>query len=83
MLWSSHYCNDRRYSYFTRNIWNGCVGSFKIHFGASSEVCSAIVTTIWRPGCNLLKSPIGLVSIQMVKATFQEIYFFGVEFASQ
>ena len=27
--------------------------SFKIFFGASSEACSAIVTTIWIPGFNL------------------------------
>ena len=49
MLWSPHSCNDRRYSYFTRNICNRCIYSLKILCEASSEACSAIVTTIWRP----------------------------------
>ena len=43
MPWSSHSCNDRRYSYFARNICNRCFDSLKILFGATSEVCSAIV----------------------------------------
>ena len=30
--WSSHSCNDRRYSYFARNICNRYVDSFKSHF---------------------------------------------------
>ena len=50
MPWSSNSCNDRRYSYFTRNIYNRCVDSLKILFKASSEVYFAIVTTTWRPG---------------------------------
>ena len=50
MSWSSHSCSDCRYSYLTRNICNRCVDSFKILFVATSEACSAIVTTIWRPG---------------------------------
>ena len=50
MPWSSYSCNDSRYSYLTRNTYNRCVENFKILFGASSEACSAIVTTIWRPG---------------------------------
>ena len=29
MPWSSHSCNDHRYSYFTRNICNRCVDSLK------------------------------------------------------
>ena len=37
------YCDDRRYSYFTRNICNQCVDSLKIIFGVSLEACSAIV----------------------------------------
>ena len=47
---SSHSCYDRRYSYFARQICSRCVNSFKILFGTSSEACSVIVTTIWRPG---------------------------------
>ena len=50
MPWSSHSCNDHKYSYFTRNICNRCIDSSKVLFGATSEACSAIVTTIWRPG---------------------------------
>ena len=53
MPWSSHSCNDHKYSYFTRNICNRCIYSLKILFGATSEACSAIVTTIWRPGISL------------------------------
>ena len=54
MLWSSHSCNDGKYSYFTRIIWNRCVDSLKIIFGASSEASSAIVRlqlhgAIYRP----------------------------------
>ena len=30
MPWSSHSCNDRRYSYFTRNICNRYADCFKI-----------------------------------------------------
>ena len=52
MPWSSHSCIDHRYSYFTRNFRNRCINSLKILFGATSEACSAIVTTIWRPGFN-------------------------------
>ena len=29
MPWSSHSCNDRRYSYFARNICNRYVDSFE------------------------------------------------------
>ena len=36
----SHSRNDRKYSYFTRNICNRCVDSLKIFFGASSEAYS-------------------------------------------
>ena len=50
MLWYSHGCNDGGCSYFTRKICNQCIDSLKILFGATSEACSAIVTTIWRPG---------------------------------
>ena len=50
MPWSSQSCNDRKYSYFTRNTCNRCINSLKILFGATSEACSATVTTIWRPG---------------------------------
>ena len=32
MSWSSHSCNDRRYSYFTRNICNGYADCFKTLF---------------------------------------------------
>ena len=41
-------CNDRRYSYFTRNTCNRCVERLKILFGASLEAGSAIVTTRWK-----------------------------------
>ena len=40
--WSLHSSNDRRYSYFTRNIYNRCIGSFKILFGVTWERCPAI-----------------------------------------
>ena len=50
LSWSSHSCNDRRHSYFTRNICSRYVDSFETLFGGSSEACSVIVTTIWRPG---------------------------------
>ena len=33
---SSYGCDDRRYSYFTRNIFNRCVDNHEILFGASS-----------------------------------------------
>ena len=46
MPWSSHSCNDSKYSYITRNICNQCVDSFKTLFGASLEASSTIVTTI-------------------------------------
>ena len=29
MPWSSHSCNDRRYSYFARNVCNRHIDSFK------------------------------------------------------
>ena len=32
MPWSSHSCNDRRYSYFTRNICNRYADCFKTFF---------------------------------------------------
>ena len=32
MPWSSHSCNDRRYSYFTRNVCNRYVFDFKTLF---------------------------------------------------
>ena len=38
----SHSCNDRRYSYVTRNISNRCIDNLKILTGATSEACSAI-----------------------------------------
>ena len=50
--WYSHGCNDGGYLYFsfTRNMCNRCIDSLKIFFGATSEPCSVIVTTIWRLG---------------------------------
>ena len=68
MPWSSRSCNDCRYSYFRRNICNRCVDSLKILFVASSGACSAIVTTIWRPGFNAstcLRTWNGLVSASL------------------
>ena len=50
MPWSSYSCNDRRYSYFIRNICNRYADSFKILLWTWSQACSAIVTTIWRSG---------------------------------
>ena len=55
MPWSSHSCNDRRYSYFTRNICNRYVDSFKTLFRTRSQACCAIVTTIWRSGLTEIK----------------------------
>ena len=49
----SHGCNESGYSYFTINICNRCIDILKILFGAMSEACFAIVTTIWRPGLSL------------------------------
>ena len=51
--WSSCSCYDRRCSYFTRNIWNRYVDSFKTLFRTRSQAGCAIVTSIWRP--DLLK----------------------------
>ena len=48
MPWSSHSCNDRRYSYFTPNICNQYDDSFKTLFRTRWQACCAIVTTIWR-----------------------------------
>ena len=42
ITWSLHSSNDRRYSYFTRNIYNRCIDSFKILFGVTWETCPAI-----------------------------------------
>ena len=50
MLWFSYNCNDRRYSYFTRNTYNRYVDSFKKLFRTQSQACFVIVTTLWRPG---------------------------------
>ena len=44
MPWSSQSCNDRRYSYFTRNICNRYADCFKTLFRRWSQVCFAIVT---------------------------------------
>ena len=50
MLWSSHSCNDGRYSYFMRDICNRYIESFQTVFRTLSQACCAIATTIWRPG---------------------------------
>ena len=50
ITWSLHSSNDRRYSYFTRNICNRCTDSFKIFFGVKLETCPAIVMTMRRSG---------------------------------
>ena len=50
--------NDRRYSYFRRNICNRYVDSFKTFFRTRSQAhvaCYVIVTTIWRPGLTKIK----------------------------
>ena len=60
MLWCSQGCNDRKYSYITRNICNRCVGSPKVLFGASSVAPSTIVTTVWKPGSTSFLSETGL-----------------------
>ena len=66
MPWSSHGCNDGRYSYFTRNICYRCVDSLKILFRASSEGSFAIVTTILRPGLKERNgSSIGFVVVKL------------------
>ena len=44
--WPLHGCNDRRYSYFTRNICKPYINSFETLFRTSSQACSAIVTTM-------------------------------------
>ena len=49
MPWSSHSCNDRRYSYFTRNICNRYADR------TQSQACFAVVTTIWRPGLTKIR----------------------------
>ena len=46
--------NGRKYWSFTRNICNRYYDSFNILFEASSQTCSAMVTTIWRPGWRAL-----------------------------
>ena len=46
MPWSSHSCNDRRYSYFTRNICNRYADCFKTLFRTWPQACFAIVTTL-------------------------------------
>ena len=50
MAWSLHDCNDHEYWSFTRNICNRYVGSIKIPLRAWQQTCSAMNTTIWRPG---------------------------------
>ena len=50
MVWSQNRCIGHKFWYFTRNIFNGYVGSFKILFEASSQACSAILPTVWKPG---------------------------------
>ena len=35
ITWLLHSSNDRRYSYFTRNIYNRCIDSFYILFGVT------------------------------------------------
>ena len=52
-FWSLDSCNDRRYSYFTRNFCNRCIGSLETLFGTTLEARPAIVMTIWRPGFRL------------------------------
>ena len=55
MAWSPYRCNDdHKYWSFTRNICNRFIENFKVAFEASSQACSAPVTTIWRPGFMLL-----------------------------
>ena len=44
MPWSSQSCNDRRYSYFTRNNCNRYADCFKTLFRTWSQACFAIVT---------------------------------------
>ena len=44
VIWSSHSCNDHKYSHFTRSICNQCIDSLKIFFGATSKAYSPIVT---------------------------------------
>ena len=39
MPWSSHSCNDHRYSYFTRNICNRYADCFKTLFRTWSQAC--------------------------------------------
>ena len=52
VAWSLYGSNDHRHWSLTRNICNQCAENFKILFEASSQACSAILTTIWRPGLN-------------------------------
>ena len=53
MVWSRCGINDRKYWSLTRNTCNRYVEGFKILFEASSQVCSATLTTISRPGLRL------------------------------
>ena len=73
MPWSSHSCNDHRYSYFTRNFCNRCINILKILFGATSEACSAIVTTIWRPGLQDLQGFQGFADLTPHQGTTQDL----------
>ena len=50
MACSPYRWNDRKFWYFTRNFFNCYPDSFEVLFEASSQACSAILTTIWRPG---------------------------------
>ena len=61
---SSHSCNDCRYSYLIIGICIPSVDSPKILFGALSEACSAIVTTLLRPGLTLVVQQISQTAIE-------------------
>ena len=50
MAWSLHGRNDHRHWSLTRNICNRCAENIKILFEASLQACSAILTTVRRPG---------------------------------
>ena len=50
MPWSSHSCNDHMQWNSTHISQEIFAIDVKILFGATSEACSGIVTTIWRPG---------------------------------
>ena len=75
MPWSLHSFNDCMYSYFTRNICNRFIDSLTILFGAMSEACSAIVTTIWRPRLNVPKlskfNPVNRLYLVLLKNLFK------------